>query len=265
MQSRQNYAIVCEKYRKKLTWRSPSEKLFSESCQILDGFGKRRIDNCVNFWARIGRPYPNSSGAERVTTTANNGDNAKLIVCDLDQGLLSDFDAETELLEYWMAWEDASRPLLLFHSRLSLDELQRMLPATNLPPPNFLIGGGTSMLVRFTSWQQIHAEHGQQPGRWAGLNPEQMLAVVTSRALLELGSSDAGKTSGFPQLTHAALTTSGLSVSFGSSGMDRRHSSNAALSWILNHLKFDIGEIRTYASSLNLPSRVSRLHQKMMR
>lgn len=201
-----------------------------------------------------------------MTTTANNGDNAKLIVCDLDQGLLSDFDAETELLEYWMAWEDASRPLLLFHSRLSLDELQRMLPATNLPPPNFLIGAGTSMLVRFTSWQQIHSDQSEQPGRWAGLNPEQMLAVVTSRALLELGSSDANKATGFPQLTHAALTTSGLSVVFGSSGMqDRRQSSNAALSWIVNHLKFDVGEIRTYVSTSNPSWRGSRLHQMMAR
>ena len=196
----------------------------------------------------------------------NSPDNPKLIVCDLDQGLLDDFDAETELLEYWMAWEDLSRPLLLFHSRLSLDELQRLLPTTNLPPPNFLIGAGTSMLVRFTSWQQVHTDENRQPGRWAGLNPEQMLAVVTSRALLELGSSDADKVPRFPQLTHAALTTSGLSVAFAPSGIrDRRNNSNAALSWILNHLKFDLGEIRTYACSPNPTSRVSRLQQKMAR
>jgi hypothetical protein len=181
-----------------------------------------------------------------MTAAAGRSCPPKLMVCDLDQRLLGHPDAEAELFETWMAWEDESRPLLLFHSQMPLVRLQDVLPATNLPPANFLIGAGTSMLVRFTFWQQIHSDELRQSDRWSGLDAEQLLTVVATRALSELERARDDKAGGFPKIENAVLTTSGLSVMFASSGRARRDNASVALSWLLKQLKFDAREMRTY-------------------
>jgi hypothetical protein len=173
----------------------------------------------------------------------------ELVVCDLDQGLLGNEAAEAELLETWMSWEDGSRPLLLFHSQLSLEKLQNALPSTSLPPVNFLVGAGTSMLVRFALWQHIYSDESRQSGKSAGLDPGQLLTVAISRALYESKFSKAAEKQEFPHVENAILTTSGLSVTFASPGRNKRANVSMALSWILKQLKFDANEVRTYASS----------------
>jgi hypothetical protein len=89
----------------------------------------------------------------------------KLMVCDLDDGILADLDLQANLLETWLTWTDANRPLLLFHSRMSIDELERDLPATTLPPADFLVGAGVSMLARLTRWHD--ASEQSKNGPWA--------------------------------------------------------------------------------------------------
>lgn len=185
--------------------------------------------------------------------TASSPAPPKLIVCDLDQGLLGNQDAQGELLDTWMGWEDVSRPLLLYHSDLPLEELQRSLPTTILPPVNFLIGAGISMLVRFTFWQQIHPVESQQSCQWAGLNPEQLLGVVAARALSELKSTQPDGTLAFPRVQNAVLTASGLCVTFHAAGKSRRPNASVALSWLLNQLNFDAREVRTYVPSDRVP------------
>lgn len=186
----------------------------------------------------------------------------KLMVCDLDHGLLGNQDAETELFETWMAWDEESRPLLLFHSQMSLPRLQDALPATSLPPANFLLGAGTSMLVRFTFWQQIHSGAPGQPDLWSGLDAEQLLTVVATRALSELGHSKSDTTVGVARIENAVLTPSGLSVIFASSGRAKQDNASVALSWILKQLTFDAREVRAYFPSDQIRPTLVRRHQR---
>jgi hypothetical protein len=172
----------------------------------------------------------------------------KLIVCDLDQDVLGKRDTESDVLENWMAWNDANRPLLLLHSKMPLDELQRRLLTTTLPPADFLIGAGTSLLVRFTQWQAPAAGQAPEPGPWADLDPHQLIEAILSQARLEMKNAEAASSDAFPTVQSAALTTSGLLVTFGAPARRaRRRDAGIALGWILNQLKFDPGDVCIFA------------------
>jgi len=170
----------------------------------------------------------------------------KLMVCDLED-LLHDRDAESDLLETWMAWDHEHRPLLLFHSRLSLEELQRSLPASVLPPADFLVGGGTSMLVRFSFWNQGPDGEIECSRSSVVSDARQLLASMATQALSNVTAHGAPVTPEFPQVETAILTTSGLSVTFGSAGSSKRpQSCSAILSWIVCQLNLEASEICTY-------------------
>lgn len=170
----------------------------------------------------------------------------KLVVCDLDQDLLHNRAAESALLDTWMKWERGHRPLLLFHSARTVDELQSLLPSSVLPPPDFLIGGGTGMLVRHSFWNHGSEEYG---ARFAGFAPENLLAAMSSKALAQLNSLEEDVASQFPKVENAVLTMAGLSVTFASTGKRARRSApHAPLAWLLAQLKVDSSEIRTYSA-----------------
>jgi hypothetical protein len=181
----------------------------------------------------------------------------KLIVCDLDQGVLADVEAQSNLLESWMVWADGSRPLLLFHSRMSIDELDRDLPTTTLPPADFLVGAGVSMLARLSRWQNSGVDERPPSGPWARRAPDQLIEDILSQARLEMSIAEpsAGE---FPRVQSAALTASGLLVSFGISGK-RRQNPNAVISWILKQLQFDPSEVRRFTSPIRTMRRQARL------
>lgn len=169
----------------------------------------------------------------------------KLVVCDLDQNLLHNRNAESALLDTWMMWERGHRPMLLFHSARTIDELQHLLPSSVLPPPDFLIGGGTGMLVRHSFWNHDHVE--DRGGEFAGFAPEHLLASMASKALAQLNSPEDAVASQFPKVENAVLTMAGLCVTFASTGKRARRSSpHAPLAWLLAQLKFDTNEVRTY-------------------
>jgi hypothetical protein len=173
----------------------------------------------------------------------------KLIVCDLDD-LMGNRDAESDLLENWIAWEGENRPLLLFHSRLSLDELSRALPITALPPPHFLVGAGISMMVRYTFQGHTHSGNSTRDGL-----EERLLATVVSAALSEVETPEP-EAAVFPRVRLAVLTTAGLSVTFGSSGKpSRRPNPSAVLSWLLHHLDFDSTEVRMHVPASETTTR----------
>lgn len=172
----------------------------------------------------------------------------KLVVCDLDKDLLNNREAETELLDTWMTWERGHRPLLLFHSTRDIDELQHLLPSSVLPPPDFLIGGNSGMLVRHSFWNHENAENSSGP--IAGFAPEHLLASMASRALTQLNASETLDAPGFPKVESAVLTMAGLSVTFASERKNRRPvGPNAPLAWLLAQLQFDTTEVRAYASA----------------
>lgn len=171
----------------------------------------------------------------------------KLVVCDLDQNLLHNREAESVLLDTWMMWERGHRPLLLFHSSRTVDELQRLLPSSVLPPPDFLIGGGTGMLVRHSFWNHDHSE--DRGDELAGFAPEHLLASMASKAIVQVNSPLKDVASPFPKVEAAALTMAGLSITFASNGKrTRRSAPHAPLAWLLAQLKFDTSEIRTYSA-----------------
>jgi len=182
-----------------------------------------------------------------------NATTPKLVVCDLDQNLLHSREAESALLDTWMTWERGHRPLLLFHSGRTVDELQALLPSSVLPPPDFLIGGGTGMLVRHSFWNHGSEEHGAQ---FAGFTPEHLLASMATKALAQLTSPEEEGVSQFPKVENAVLTMAGLSVTFASTGKRARRSTpHAPLAWLLAQLKLDASEIRTYPTVEQFQSR----------
>lgn len=171
----------------------------------------------------------------------------KLVVCDLDQNLLHNREAESALLDVWMTWERGHRPLLLFHSARTVDELQSLLPSSVLPPPDFLIGGGAGMLVRHSFWN--HDRSGEHGAEFAGFAPEHLLASMASKALAQLNSPKENIASRFPKVENAVLTMAGLFVTFASTGKRARRSApHAPLAWLLAQLKVDPSEIRTYTA-----------------
>lgn len=171
----------------------------------------------------------------------------KLVVCDLDQNLLHDRDAESALLDTWMMWERGHRPLLLFHSARTVEELQHLLPSSVLPPADFLIGGGSGMLVRHSFWNHDHTA--DNAGEFAGFAPEHLLASMASKALAQLNTPFDAAASKFPKVESAVLTMAGLSVTFASNGRRARRSApHAPLAWLLAQLQFDASEIRTYTA-----------------
>jgi len=188
-----------------------------------------------------------------------NATTPKLVVCDLDQNLLHNRKAETALLDTWMRWERGHRPLLVFHSARAVDELQRLLPSSVLPPPDFLIGGGTGMLVRHSFWN-----HSDNYGpEFAGFAPEHLLASMASRALAQLSSPMGEAAAQFPEVENAVLTMAGLSITFASNGKRARRSAPyAPLAWLLAQLRFDTSEIRTYSVATEIEGR--RLNAAML-
>ncbi|UVC08248.1 hypothetical protein IHQ71_24350 [Rhizobium sp. TH2] len=184
----------------KLTHFGKSEKLVSDSERLEDEFSALPLGHCDKLMAaRVCRRH--KEDAMRNATTP------KLVVCDLDQNLLHNREAESVLLDTWMMWERGHRPLLLFHSARTTDELQRLLPSSVLPPPDFLIGGGTGLLVRHSFWNHKHSE--ECGGEFAGFAPERLLASMASKALAQLNSPLEDVASPFPKVETAALTLAG--------------------------------------------------------
>jgi hypothetical protein len=184
----------------------------------------------------------------------------KLIVCDIDQGVLGNSSAESDLLENWMGWNDIDRPLLLLHSKMLLEELQRRLLATTLPPADFLIGAGTSLLVRFTQWQMPDPGHAARPGPWTDLDPHQLIEAILSQARLEMKNAEATSSDVFPNVQNASLTTSGLLVTFGAPAKAaRRRNASVALNWILGQLKFAPWEVSVFDEPGQVAARRPRM------
>ena len=52
--------------------------------------------------------------------------------------------------EAWTDLDERRRPLLVYNSGRLLDDMRKLLPATNLPPAEILIGGVGTMLLRFS-------------------------------------------------------------------------------------------------------------------
>ncbi|CAN7715882.1 HAD-IIB family hydrolase [Rhizobium sp. LjRoot98] len=74
----------------------------------------------------------------------------RLFAADLDGTLVGDREAEACFFEAWTSIEETRRPLLVYNSGRLLDDIRRLLPATNLPPAEVLIGGVGTMLLRFS-------------------------------------------------------------------------------------------------------------------
>jgi hypothetical protein len=228
-----------------LTKADSSGNFVSDSGFIEDEFGAELFAYCGKFMAK--------NVADTYEDAMRNATMPKLVVCDLDQNLLHNREAESALLDTWMTWERGHRPLLLFHSARPVDQLQSLLPSSVLPPPDFLIGGGTGMLVRHSFWNHGAEEHGAQ---FAGFAPEHLLASTASKALAQLNSPEEDVTSPFPKVENAVLTMAGLSVTFVSTGKRARRSApHAPLAWLLAQLKLDASEIRTYSAGEQLHSR----------
>lgn len=235
-------AAIC---RKNLTSNDSRENFFSDLEIIEDEFGAELSVYCGKFMAK--KAANAEEDAMRTATTP------KLVVCDLDQNLLHNPEAESALLDTWMKWERGHRPLLLFHSARTVDELQSLLPSSVLPPPDFLIGGGTGLLVRHSFWNHDSEEYG---ARFAGFAPEHLLASMASKALAQLNSLEGDVASQFPKVENAVLIMAGLSVTFVSTGKrTRRSAPHAPLAWLLAQLKVDASEIRTYCAEEQVQSR----------
>lgn len=73
----------------------------------------------------------------------------KVLSADLDGTLLGSREAEGRFLEAWTSIDESRRPLLVFNSGRLLDDIQQVLPETNLPQPDILIGGVGTMLFHF--------------------------------------------------------------------------------------------------------------------
>jgi hypothetical protein len=231
-----NSAATC---RRNLTFGDSSENFVSDSEINEDEFGAQLSVDCGKFTAK--------KVAKAEEDAMRNATTPKLVVCDLDQNLLHNRGAESALLDTWMTWERGHRPLLLFHSARTVDELQSLLPSSVLPPPDFLIGGGTGMLVRHSFWNHDHSgDHGVE---FAGFAPEHLLASMASKTLAQLNSPEENVASQFPKVENAVLTMAGLSVTFASTGKRARRSApHAPLAWLLAQLKLDASEIRTYSA-----------------
>ena len=181
----------------------------------------------------------------------------KLVVCDVDEGLLSDVMVQNDLLEEWTAWNDANRPLVLFHSRMPVGELERGLLSTTLPPADFLVGAGVSLLVRLGRWHDTGAGEHAQDGHWARRDPQQLIEDIMTQARFEM-SVAASSQSHFPRVQSAALTASGLLVTFALGQKARRNNSSPVISWILKQLQFAPGEVRNFATAVRATPRRMR-------
>lgn len=230
---------------KNLTLNDTSENFVSDLEILEDEFGAKPGAYCGKFMA--------IKVANVEEDAMRNATTPKLVVCDLDQNLLHNREAESALLDIWMKWERGHRPLLLFHSARTVDELQSLLPSSVLPPPDFLIGGGTGMLVRHSFWNHDSGELGAE---FAGFAPEHLLASMASKALAQLNAPEENVASQFPKVENAVLTMAGLSVTFASTGKRARRSApHAPLAWLLAQLKVDASEIRTYSGEEQVQSR----------
>lgn len=73
----------------------------------------------------------------------------RLFSADLDGTLVGSREAEAHFFEAWMSIDEGARPLLVYNSGRLLDDIRQLLPQTNLPPADVLIGGVGTMLLRF--------------------------------------------------------------------------------------------------------------------
>ena len=174
----------------------------------------------------------------------------RLLVCDLDDVLLGDRVAEASFFEAWLRVEEDRRPLLAFCSTRQLEELRRILPHTNLPPANLVIGAAGRMLLRFSFWQ--HAERYGQDDNLSVTEEqiERLLATAATNALDGKSSPDKAGESGAPpdnerELLSATLSHSGLLIELRRTGAKggRDHRLAHALKWVTETL--EIGLDRT--------------------
>lgn len=178
----------------------------------------------------------------------------KLVVCDLDRELLHNRPAEAALLDTWMAWGRGHRPMLLFHSARSIEELQHLLPSSVLPPADFLIGGGRAMLVRHSFWN--NDDRDEERGAFAGFAPEHLLASMASGALAQLSIPADPTVKEFPKVESAVLTMAGLSITFAANEKSgRSNGPSVALAWLLAQLQLETTELRTYSTGGHPPLR----------
>jgi hypothetical protein len=183
----------------------------------------------------------------------------KLIVCDVDDSTLSDASAQNSLLETWVGWPNGDRPLILYHSTMDVGDLDRRLLATTLPPADFLLGGGASMLVRLERWRGAELEAEPKDESSSRRGPGQLIEEIMVQARQEIGRSAAPATE-FPRVQSVVLTAAGLLVVFAAGEKVRRRNPNAVISWIVQQLQFEPGDVRSFAATI--PARTSTARAK---
>lgn len=182
----------------------------------------------------------------------------KLIVCDVDDGTLSDAAAQSSLLETWMEWPNGHRPLMLYYSTMNVGDLDRRLLATTLPPADFLLGSGASMLVRLERWRGAEFEMEPKDESRSRRGPGQLIEEIMVQARQEIGRSAAVPATEFPRVQSVVLTAAGLLVDFAADEKVRRRNPNAVISWIVKQLQFDPGDVRSFAASIPAKASMAR-------
>jgi mannosylfructose-6-phosphate phosphatase len=182
----------------------------------------------------------------------------RLLSADLDGTLVGDREAEAHFFEAWMGIEEGIRPLLVYNSGRLLDDIRALLPTTNLPPADVLIGGVGTMLFRFNCLTDgsDYTRSFASGFDWAVIE-ELLNASEPSAELQPMGQQSDFKSSWYlknarpEQLQNidATLSAAGLRVRLVYSsnrdldvlpyGVDK----GAALGWLCRRLDIDLREV----------------------
>lgn len=182
----------------------------------------------------------------------------RLFSADLDGTLVGDRGAEAHFFEAWMGIEERRRPLLVYNSGRLLDDMRGLLPTTNLPPADILIGGVGTMLFRFNCLADSndYTRSFASGFDWAAI--ENLLKAAEPRAELQPKEHQSEFKSSWYlrnakpeelQSIDAKLSAAGLRVRLVYSsnrdldvlphGVDK----GAALGWLCHRLEIDLSDV----------------------